>query len=261
MAWLIFFDLIEQLNGLVIQLGIISTVNYCFQNCINENSKIWNSKTLKRSIRWSKLHPVFASADFIVQNIWKFSTHLLHCKPYVQFMTTPIDSGVKSSVTWHYQRYTLYFHVCMRLYMPSYQYCHSHIKDINQSAFRPISSSWFTNQSRYQAGPSRSFISLICFFLLQLQRSILCQGWAHRLGHSVDVVLVVMQRGQHARRVHVLHVSVVAVAIAVHVCQRTFRGTERREWEKESQPSQQRKNIYFVLQSLAWLQKIQVSFS
>lgn len=45
------------------------------------------------------------------------------------------------------------------------------------------------------------------------------QGLQHGLGDSAPVVLVVAQRGQHPRRVHVLDVRVVAVRLPVDVRQ------------------------------------------
>lgn len=45
------------------------------------------------------------------------------------------------------------------------------------------------------------------------------QGLQHRLRYSVEVVLMVAQRSENTSRVHVLHISIIAVRVAMHVSQ------------------------------------------
>lgn len=45
------------------------------------------------------------------------------------------------------------------------------------------------------------------------------QGLQHRLRYSAEVVLMVAQCSKNTSRVHVLHISIIAVRIAMHVGQ------------------------------------------
>lgn len=44
------------------------------------------------------------------------------------------------------------------------------------------------------------------------------QGLEDRLRNSAGVELMIPQCGQHTGRVHVLHIGIVSVSIAMHVC-------------------------------------------
>ena len=60
-----------------------------------------------------------------------------------------------------------------------------------------------------------------------LFESVGLQGLENRLGHPAGIVLVVTQSGQHSCGVHMLHVGVITIGIAMHVCQFACRDREK----------------------------------